>query len=52
MAPAPRQATERQTAATPRPAERKHTVIEAKPQSNTGRGENAGRIEAGPAEAC
>ncbi|HBR0323791.1 TPA: cell division protein DamX [Klebsiella pneumoniae] len=30
---APRQATERQTAATPRPAERKHTVIEAKPQS-------------------
>jgi DamX protein len=28
---APRQATERQTAATPRPAERKHTVIEAKP---------------------
>ncbi|MGU5438474.1 cell division protein DamX, partial [Klebsiella pneumoniae] len=27
---APRQATERQTAATPRPAERKHTVIEAK----------------------
>ena len=29
---APRQATERQTAATPRPAERKHTVIEAKPQ--------------------
>ncbi|MHB6019971.1 cell division protein DamX [Klebsiella pneumoniae] len=30
---APRQSTERQTAATPRPAERKHTVIEAKPQS-------------------
>jgi DamX protein len=30
---APRQATERQTAATPRPAERKHTVIEAKPQT-------------------
>ncbi|CEN65014.1 sporulation domain-containing protein [Klebsiella pneumoniae] len=30
---APRQATERQTAATSRPAERKHTVIEAKPQS-------------------
>ncbi len=29
---APRQTTERQTAATPRPAERKHTVIEAKPQ--------------------
>ncbi len=31
-AAAPRQTTERQTAATPRPAERKHTVIEAKPQ--------------------
>ena len=31
---APRQATtERQTAATPRPAERKHTVIEPKPQA-------------------
>ncbi|WP_136028065.1 cell division protein DamX [Klebsiella variicola] len=30
---APRQVTERQTAATPRPAERKHTVIEAKPQT-------------------
>ncbi len=34
MAPRRRaRATERQTAATPRPAERKHTVIEAKPQS-------------------
>ena len=33
-ATAPRQATtERQTAATPRPAERKHTVIEPKPQA-------------------